>query len=414
MHYLRGDLRLMHCAVGSIDTVPEQSIIKLASELIKIPSQGGIDDQLPGLLYLQQWFGDNGIPTKIISDQAPVGLISETHPLSHLAPVCLTACIDTAPVGDHETWLRSPYLGEIVDQRWLFGRGSADSKVGLSIFAHVFRKVFYSPAARRGLVFLADADEHNGRFGAIRAFSHHHRDALGVYIGYPGPRVIQIGCRGFFRAKVEIFGEAGHTGFSDRERPNAIVRAARFVELFEGHPLKATATDDFKLLPKKTIVMIQGGKSYSIVPDKCTLHVDFRLTKTFDVNCAKVVLNDVIGAFDGLYPFRKKTRLTEGESWPAYSLASDTPIVSALSASIKKVTGKKVPPNVCGASNVGNFLAKNGVPAICGYGVAAQNIHAANERADIKEVGLFYQSYLEAVTSLINSDSDNPPHLSGK
>ena len=48
----------------------------------------------------------------------------------------LDACLDTAPFGDEAAWTYPPASGQIT-RGWLHGRGSADSKAGAAIFAHV-------------------------------------------------------------------------------------------------------------------------------------------------------------------------------------------------------------------------------------------------------------------------------------
>src|SRR5688500_14920561 len=103
------------------------SIVDLASALVRIPSQGGIDDPGPVLSTLETWFADHGISVRyLVEDAKAVALYTEiaTQP----RPLyCLNACLDTAPVGDPATWSTPAFGGEVVDG-WLTGRGSADSK----------------------------------------------------------------------------------------------------------------------------------------------------------------------------------------------------------------------------------------------------------------------------------------------
>src|SRR5207237_9137977 len=70
----------------------------------------------------------------------------------HLGPepgpiLCLDACIDTAPFGDETRWSKPPVSGHVEGGR-LWGRGSADSKIGAAILAHVVRELERGGAGR--------------------------------------------------------------------------------------------------------------------------------------------------------------------------------------------------------------------------------------------------------------------------
>ena len=58
---------------------------------------------------------------------------------------------------------------------------------------------------------------------------------------------------------------------------------------------------------------------------------------------------------------------------------------------------RRIGTDVCGPSNIGNFLAAQGVPTICAPGVGFGNIHAANEWADVASIASVYSMYCDAV-----------------
>jgi succinyl-diaminopimelate desuccinylase len=54
---------------------------------------------------------------------------------------------------------------------WLHGRGSADSKAGAAIFAHVAARLRDTAGGFGGsVVVLFDVDEHTGGFGGAKAY----------------------------------------------------------------------------------------------------------------------------------------------------------------------------------------------------------------------------------------------------
>jgi succinyl-diaminopimelate desuccinylase len=124
----------------------------------------------------------------------------------------LDACLDTAPFGDQAAWTYSPASGQII-RGWLHGRGSADSKAGAAIFAHVAARLRDTAGGLAGsVVLLFDVDEHTGGFGGAKAYfegAAATRRADGVMIGYPGLGHVVTGGRGVLRARVHTHGTAG-------------------------------------------------------------------------------------------------------------------------------------------------------------------------------------------------------------
>jgi succinyl-diaminopimelate desuccinylase len=59
---------------------------------------------------------------------------------------------------------------------------------------------------------------------------------------------------------------------------------------------------------------------------------------------------------------------------------------------------------VAGPSNIGNYLASLGVPALCGFGVQCEGIHAANERIELASIAPVYRAYEHALLTLLAPD----------
>ncbi|MGH2731746.1 MAG: M20/M25/M40 family metallo-hydrolase, partial [Actinomycetota bacterium] len=152
-------------------TESTESVIDLARRLIRTPSQGGIDDPLPVIGTLGDWLAEHGLPFTILydSDSRPVALLAEIS--GQAGPTyCLHACLDTAPIGDEESWSLPPTKGALIDG-WLVGRGSADSKISVALFAHLAIEMLGIRSRLRGtLSLLFDADEHSGLFAGIKSY----------------------------------------------------------------------------------------------------------------------------------------------------------------------------------------------------------------------------------------------------
>jgi succinyl-diaminopimelate desuccinylase len=378
-----------------------ESVVELARTLIGIPSQGGIDPPGPIIDRLGGWLADRALDPEVLrsDDDAPVGLCVT---LGRGRPrYCLNACLDTAPIGDRRSWSFPPTQAAVLGD-WLGGRGSADCKTAISIFAHIGAQVASRGRDPAGsLVLLFDADEHTGRFGGVKAYTDHEEPLDGVMIGYPGEHEILVGARGFWRARLRVFGRSGHTGSRDRAADNAVVKAAALTETIEHLALPQEQDPDFSFGPKVTVTEIHGGHGYSIVPDVCTVAVDVRLTPSFDAAWAQALIRGACQAVDEMMPGGGPTVVEPDSSWPAYRLGGGSPIVIALRNSVRLVRGLDVPLRVAGPSNIGNYLASLGVDATCGFGVAYRNLHGADEAIDLRTVPPVYEIYFAAVSRLL-------------
>ena len=394
------------------DSALERSVLELTRGLVNVSSQGGIDNQRQVISYLADWFQGAGISYEILQaerrkfENSFLGLtswIGTGEPPFYL----LTACLDTAPHGDRGKWNFDPLSARIDHKGRLYGRGSADSKAGVAIFSHLLADMRRLPL-RGTIFFLADSDEHSGRFGAIKSVVSREssRKFSGAFIGYPGDESIKSGARGFYRARIVFYGTSQHTGSSKKNFDDAIQKAIFFGKyLYDERNIVEVGSRDFSLPPKISITSIHGGtKSYSISSDSCTVKVDVRLTPSFQKGEAKKLLSSavrsVVERFGGQRP-----RFVGEQSWPAYRIPDGSPLIRSLQNAATAEIGRTPPAVVCGPSNVGNYLASVGVDAVCGFGVKYEGIHAANEYIDISSLLPTYRIYKKALLSLVGEDS---------
>jgi succinyl-diaminopimelate desuccinylase len=364
------------------------SIASLASELVRLPSRGGIDSPEPVLKGAGRWLTANGLEPRYLTDAAgsTVGLYVRYMGTEPGPILCLDACIDTAPFGDEVRWSRTPASGH-VDRDRLWGRGAADSKAGAAILAHVVRDLVREGAIRRGGVdLLFDADEHTGRFGGVRAYlAALARKPDAAVLGYPGNDELIRGSRGFHRVRLHVAGRAGHSGATDDDAQNAISRLARLITAIEATALPAEPDGPFSFGPKVTVTKIEGGEGFSQVPDRATCHLDIRLTPHFDAAAAVQWLARLIDP--------STTRVEPVESWPPYLVAESDALVRAFHSAGQGAWGRAIPVAVCGPTNIGNLLAAEGIPTICGLGVTAEAVHGTDECALIASIPAAYRGY---------------------
>lgn len=385
------------------------SMTQFTSELVKISTQAGMDDGDRILTFTSDWLTRRGIKPEVVrtSRGRDVGLVCEVEGESEGPTYVLDACLDTAPVGDPGSWTIPPRSGAILDG-WLYGRGSADCKSGVSIFSHIGLEALKQRHLMSGrLTMLFDLDEHTGGFAGAKSYFGGISDPSaigGVYIGYPGDRRIVVGSRGFYRATVTVYGKASHSGSSRAQGTNAINKAAELVLQIEKKPPNQGARprdDSFPIGPQVTVTRIRGGAGFSIVPDKCDLNIDIRLTPDFDALAASAWLENIIRQLDDGMPSPKPTGIRKLNSWPAYRLDSRSRLASNLKEGAEWALGREVPLEVTGPSNIANYLAAGSIEATAGFGVDYRNIHAPDERVRLASFEPAFIAYRFALSKLL-------------
>ena len=305
--------------------------------------------------------------------------------------LCLDACIDTAPAGDLDQWTEPPFCGAVQrpaaagSRRRRFPNRASPSWP-------MSRGTWPSMQIPRGaLHVLFDADEHTGRFGGVRAYL----DAIArppdaVSLGYPGNDCIVVGSRGFLRARLHFAGKAAHSGEIERTGINALNKAAAFALKVAASTFPETHDAAFPFGPAATVTHLSGGEGFSVVPDHATCNIDIRLTRAFDGDKAMRWLEEIVRTVD------PQSRIETIDHWPAYLVEPDHDLVRSFAAAAERAFGRRVPTDVCGPSNIGNLLAARGVPTICAPGVSFDNMHAADEWADIDSIAPVYAMYCDA------------------
>ncbi|MBN3767010.1 M20 family metallopeptidase [Burkholderia sp. Ac-20365] len=386
---------------GAVDTA---SIVDLLTALVRVPSRGGIDARAPVLECVETWFDAHQVRTRrlVSADGDPLALHAQIRGNGGGPHYLLNATLDTASFGDESTWTYPPLSAHIADG-WLHGRGSGDSKAAVAIFAHLAAAFAQRVDALVGtLSVLFDLDEHTGRFGGARAFFD-APDAPrpdGVFIGYPGIDRIVVGARGFLRAQLVVRGIAAHSGASTTRGLNAAIRGAHLAAALNDTTLPVDPT--FGRPAQLTVTGIRAGDgTFTSVPDRCELNLDCRLTPAFGANEARRLIERIVRDHDAQYDASLATSIEWIAGWPAYRVPDSHPMASALQRAAHDELSENVPLAVAGPSNIGNYLASLGVPALCGFGVRCEGIHAADERIELASIAPVYRTYERALLTLL-------------
>lgn len=191
----------------------------------------------------------------------------------------------------------------------------------------------------------------------------------------PTDNVLQLGCVGSIHATFEFVGRAAHSA-----RPwhgdNAVHRAGALLQ--ELHELKPREARSGGLVFREvaSVTRIEGGRARNVVPDRCTLNLNFRFApdKTLEMAAAEV---RALGARHGA-----EVELTDlSPGCPAFQ---DHPLVRRLA----ERTGVAVEPKQAWTDVA--RLAAHAIPAVnLGPGATSQ----AHQRGEWVELAALERSY---------------------
>ena len=252
----------------------EDEIINLISDLIKIPSYPGIENQETRVAeYIHDLFIKEGIPSELIHVQDGRKNVTATLKGRGTGKILLlTGHMDTVPPYDMEDALVAKRQGDK-----LIGRGANDMKGPLACMIVAIVALRRAGIQLDGdLKFAGVVDEEERSLGTIDLIEKGIK-ADGAVIGEPTNLDICLAHRGLEWLEFEFIGKAIHGG-KQKEGINAILKASNFIQLMEmkvipkfdkrTHPVTGTSTMNYGT--------ISGGTQPSTVPGSCTLTIDRR------------------------------------------------------------------------------------------------------------------------------------------
>lgn len=292
-----------------------------------------------------------------------------------------------------EFWSDDPF-DPIVNNGWLYGRGSGDMKSGVAAMTYAVHAVEKAGFGLKAPVSIEAVIEEeccgNGALACLEA----GYDAEAVLIPEPfGPTILtaQLGVLWF---KVSVRGVPVHVQ-SARSGTNAIEKSYHVIDALRQLEAELNLSDvppeyqDMVHPLNLNIGIFKGGDWPSTVPATAEFHgrLSFFPGVSYEQICARIIetventakrdpwLSENPPLID-FYGFR-----SEG-----HSLALDLPAFSALNACHRALTGEDAREYIATCTtDLRVFTLFGSGQATC-YGPVAENIHAANERVNIESI----------------------------
>ena len=311
--------------------------------------------------------------------------------------IALNAHLDVVPPGGG--WSHDPYGAAIVDGV-MYGRGAAVSKSDVAGYAFAAVALDGLAARLAGTIEVhATADEETGgeagpqwllQAGLVRPDL-----CISAGLGY----AVVTAHNGCLHLEVEVAGRSAHaaapeTG-ADAIRAMADVLAALYAERAD-YPARVSAIPGIGH-PNLTVGLISGGINTNVVPDRCTVRLDRRMTPEEDPAAVEArlreVVADAVAGHAGVAATVRRILLAR----PLRPLPGYERLAEPLRRHAGRLFGVAVPEAGVPLYTDARLYAEAGVPTVA-YGAGPRSFLEANgHRADERLVLADLRRATEAV-----------------
>jgi len=309
--------------------------------------------------------------------------------------VLLNAHTDVVPVGPG--WSVDPYAG-VVKEGAVYGRGSVDNKAGLTAMIYAVQALLEAGARPRGSIALtATVDE---EIGGIAGLNYLVREGLvrGDYgISLDGSITdVCISLNGRLRWRVHTHGRSVHSSVAFRG-VNAIEKMAKIILAIQAHgselqerstsiPAPPDVGKPF-IYPIASVNVVHGGIKDNIIPDRCAISLDRRITPEETVDSARHELRAAIESARLEDPEVRYEIEEVSVREPCYT-DPNHPLVKTVQRVASEVLARQLP--VCGAtgsSDASFMVNQGGMPAVVlGPSRLEGNVHGVDEHVPITDL----------------------------
>jgi succinyl-diaminopimelate desuccinylase len=276
--------------------------------------------------------------------------------------VLLAGHLDTVPVADN---LPSRRDGDL-----LFGCGTSDMKSGDAVLLHLAASL-NDPSYDLTFV-LYDNEEVAAEKNGLKRLVEDHRDWLDADLAIlmePTNGQVEAGCQGTLRVEIALTGRRAHSARSWLG-VNAIHAAAPVLQRLQDYQARDVDIDGCVYREGLQAVRIDGGHAGNVVPDSCTVTVNFRFAPDRSEQQALEHVREVFAGYDVL--------LTDssGGALPGLTQPAAAHFVQAVG---------EQPVAKYGWTDVARFSAL-GIPAL-NYGPGDPNLaHTREEHVDVRQI----------------------------
>lgn len=429
----------------------QKESIEVLQRLIRFNTVNPPGNERAAIEYLANYLMEAGLEVELLTAQeGRPNLVADLRGRGSGPTLCYLGHVDTV-LADPEDWEHDPWSGDVVDG-FLWGRGALDMKSQVAAEAVAAANLAQSGWSGQGhlkLVFVAD-EEAGGELGAHWLTSTHPEkvrcdmllnEGAGQVFTVDGRRAYGVCCgeKGVFRFTLTAHGVAGHASLP-RMGDNALLKLGPVLERLAGagesFALTATGREMLRRLGEDpddpggalahleasdlalarlvlepmlgvtlAPTMAQASLKVNVIPARAQIKIDCRVPPGLGEAAASQRLEEVLG--DALADLTVEfTEQVVGNESPV-----DTRLMECISRWVQRTDAgaDAVPVLLPGFSDSRWF--RDTFPDCVAYGFfpmshtllfeSAPLIHSANERIDVRDLGLATEFYADLARELL-------------
>ncbi len=204
--------------------------------------------------------------------------------------VVLGGHLDTVPAADN-------LPAELVDGR-LVGLGSCDMKGGVAVALRLAATV--PEPVRDVTYFFYEAEEIEDRYNGLRLLAEQRPDLIVgdfAVLMEPSGAGVEAGCQGTLRAEIRTVGRRAHSARSWLG-VNAIHAAGEVLDRLRAYVPREPDVDGMRYHEGLNAVYVSGGVAGNVVPDACTVTVNYRFAPDRSAADAEAHVREVFEGFE--------------------------------------------------------------------------------------------------------------------
>jgi succinyl-diaminopimelate desuccinylase len=353
-----------------------EDLVRLVQELVRIPSvyrpEKADGNEARVARFLADYLEREGV--EVHMEEAAPGRPNVWAVLDGDRPgktLLFEAHTDVVTEGRAGDWEHPPFGAERVGDR-IYGRGACDTKGNLAAAVVAVKAIKDSGVSFPGRLVLCHAVDEEGMMAGIRAFIErgYAEGVDGAVICEPEENQLCVKQKGALRVEVTFRGKMAH-GAMPLSGVNPVTRAARFVvavEELEREEIERHGEDPFLGYPSLTPTILlgpeRGEPQLNVIPASAYVALDIRTVPSQSQEEVVRRLEDRLSKLESEDPdFDASLEVIEER--PPTATSMDDPLVRAMAAAYRDLTGEEPRYNGVPGATDGTYLSTwAGVPIV--------------------------------------------------
>lgn len=360
----------------------QEQAVRLLTNLLGIYSPSGKEEDIAN--FLAGEMKKLGFQVGVDAIGNVIGVVGEGEPT-----IFLCGHMDTV----------AGYVPLRVEEGKIYARGAVDAKGPLAAMVMAAAQVAKEPGFK-GKVLVASVVEEEATSRGVRHLIHEGIEADYAIFGEPsGVENITIGYKGQIQLKVTLKTQTGHSS-TPWLYENALEKAYEVWEQIKNsYPPVEKQESPFQAVTA-CLTKVSGGRANSVIPFESEIHIDIRIPPQFTSAQVFEEIQKVVAQYQANNP-KVAVKATVEDSVEPFEVNKSSPLVHALSASVRKVLNK--PATLLRKTGTGdmNILGKAMNLLIVTYGPGDSHLdHTLDEHIIISEYLDSIQIYKETILKL--------------